>query len=65
MCQARVANFQPVYDYCIPAGSEITVDAFASWIDCMKLVVNFMLVTGRQRAALAAVSALSLPGMLT
>jgi len=26
---------------------------------------NFMLVTGRQRAALAAVSALSLPGMLT
>jgi len=26
---------------------------------------NFMQVTGRQRAALAAVSALSLPGMLT
>jgi len=37
---ARVANFQPVYDYRIPAGNEIIVDAFAnSWIDCMKLVV--------------------------
>jgi len=35
-----VANFQPVYDYRIPAGNEIIVDAFAnSWIDCMKLVV--------------------------
>ena len=40
MCQARVANFQPSYDYRIPAGSEIIADAFANcWIDCMKLVV--------------------------
>ena len=40
MCQAGVANFQPVYDYRIPAGNEIIVDAFAnSSIDCMKLVV--------------------------
>ena len=41
MCQARVANFQLVYDYRIAAWSKINVDAFAnSWIDCMKLVVR-------------------------
>jgi len=88
VCQARVANFQPVYDYRIPAGSEIIADAFANcWIDCMKLVVcstipdvlpflkaesgstrfklKKLVILCWQRAALAAVSALSLPGMLT
>ena len=100
-CQARVASFQPVYDYRIPAGIEIIVDAFvSSWIEWQDIwnsaakpannklhalfqischsskqnlevqglnsdAGNFMLVTGKQRAALAAVSALSLREMLT
>jgi len=68
VCQARVANFVDCMKFVVCSTVPDILPFFKAESGSTRLnsdAGNFMQVTGRQRAALAAVSALSLPGMLT